>query len=140
MEFKMDLLVIGFQEARNSSKRVRRNGEGKNVLLCNNRFLTRHCALRTVNYGESYFLKPLQQSFSLLRARGARGRRDSLLQDVDAPQPEPAAAARRQQGLTQRRRETEERESQDTITNTKTESREGREARAGLDTRNKNRR
>ena len=63
MEFKMDLLVIGFQEARNSSKRVRRNGEGKSVLLCNNRFLTRHCALRTVNYGESYFLKPLQQSF-----------------------------------------------------------------------------
>ena len=62
----MDLLVIGFQEARNSSKRVRRNGEGKTDLLCSKWFLTRHCLLRTVltfshtswsHYSKVFFVK-----------------------------------------------------------------------------------
>ena len=66
MGFKMDLLVIGFQEARNSSKRVRRNGEGKTDLLCSKWFLTRHCLLRTVltfshtswsHYSKVFFVK-----------------------------------------------------------------------------------
>ena len=41
----------------------------------------------------------------MLRARGARGRRDSLLQDVDAPQPEPARDPQQEED-TQRRRDT----------------------------------
>ena len=62
----MDLLVIGSQEARNSSKRVRRNGEGKTDLLCSKWFLTRHCLLRTVltfshtswsHYSKVFFVK-----------------------------------------------------------------------------------
>ena len=62
----MDLLVIGSQETRNSSKRVRRNGEGKTDLLCSKRFLTRHCLLRTVltfshtswsHYSKVFFVK-----------------------------------------------------------------------------------
>ena len=66
MRFKMDLLVVGFQEARNSSTRVRRNGEGKTNLLCSKRFLTRHCVLRTVltfshtswsHYSKVFFVK-----------------------------------------------------------------------------------
>ena len=66
MRFEMDLLVIGFQEARNSSKRVRRNGEGKTDLLCSKWFWTRHCLLRTVltfshtswsHYSKVFFVK-----------------------------------------------------------------------------------
>ena len=62
----MDLLVIGSQETRNSSKRVRRNGEGKTDLLCSKWFLTRHCLLRTVltfshtswsHYSKVFFVK-----------------------------------------------------------------------------------
>ena len=66
MEFKMDLRVIVFQKARNSFKRVRRNGEGKTDLLCTKWFLTRHCVLRTVltfshtswsHYSKVFFVK-----------------------------------------------------------------------------------
>ena len=62
----MDLLVIGSQETRNSSKRVRRNGEGKTDLLCSEWFWTRHCLLRTVltfshtswsHYSKVFFVK-----------------------------------------------------------------------------------
>ena len=62
----MDLLVIGSQETRNSSKRVRRNGEGKTDLLCSKWFWTRHCLLRTVltfshtswsHYSKVFFVK-----------------------------------------------------------------------------------
>ena len=62
----MDLLVIVSQETRNSSKRVRRNGEGKIDLLCSKWFWTRHCLLRTVltfshtswsHYSKVFFVK-----------------------------------------------------------------------------------
>ena len=114
----MDLLVIGFQEARNSSKRVRRNGEGKTDLLCSKWFLTRHCLLRTVLTFSHTSWSHYSKVFFVKGKGGKRGVANLFW----------ATAERREQRMTERRATkksstTEERATQDKASTRRRETR-----------------
>ena len=98
----MDLPHDWLSRGQELMKRVRKKHEGQASIHHENLFCRRYCALRTVNYGESYFLKPLQQSF----LQGGQEGVAILFCSVDAPHqsdPRSDSKKRAEDRMTERR-------------------------------------